>query len=151
MKSFGGSISSVRVGTWIAGVLYVSSKQSGALCGELHACHESLPTTEGLRWRRQSGHIGVDCGQAGIFDAKHFNKEEAVPEKYRWKDDLIDPERRWYSLCCDVTLGVAQAGIVPFGVTSNSGLGDGAYRWDVLRDGKDVVAVRIIFIPQGRR
>lgn len=132
-------------------MLYASSKKWGARCAELHARHESLASTEGVSWRRQPGRIGVDFGQAGIFDAKHFQKDKDVSRSYRWKDDPIDPERLWYSLCCDVTLGNAQAGIVPFGVVSTSGFGDGAYEWGVLRDGGDVVAVRIVFIPEDER
>jgi len=151
VKTLGASVPSARKGGWIASVAYVTSKEWGTRCAELYVRHESLPNTQGATWLRQEGLIGVDSGQAGVFDEKHFRRKEVVPKNHAWKEPPVDPDDPWYSLCCDQTLGTLRAGAIPFGSVSSSGFGDGAYEWDLLRAGSDVVAVRVIFIPEDER
>jgi len=138
-----------RKGTWSFAVVYVNAGQAGVRCAELRARHASLPSTQGLKWRRQQGLVGVDSGQAGVFDAGYYHEKQIVPKNKVWKEKPLDPDDLWYSLCCEVTLGNAQAGVIPFGGVSSSGFGDGAYEWDSVEAGGEVVAVRVIFLKDG--
>jgi len=63
--------------------------------------------------------VGVDSGQAGVFDLSHYWNDSVAPE--------VAPEEVWYSMCCAVTLSECSAGVVPFGAVSSSGYGDGGY------------------------
>lgn len=182
----------VRNGKWTASVVKSDEGGWGIRIAELIACvrDEKLFTPCGS-WEKAPFEVGVDSGQAGIFDNDHFRKDEDERGyKYEYRptlvtlqkaqlearlqcraeeggslDDQVDaarfrqiamekaeplcPDDLWYSMCCDKTL-TRSAGIVPGGVVSNSGFGDGGYDAYVLKD-KDgtVVAVRIIFIEEG--
>jgi hypothetical protein len=150
VRTLGASVSA-RTGAWIAAVRLVDLDGWGRRSVELHARHDSLPGTEGVAWVRQKGLIGVDSGQAGVFDAKQFRSKDAVPKGHRWKDKPVVPDDPWYSLCCEQTLGEMQAGVIPFGAVSSAGVGDGAYEWDLLQAGGQAVALRIVFIPENER
>lgn len=73
-------------------------------------------------WNLLSENIGVDSGQAGIFDASKYGD-----------NDLFDAEGRcgfgdkWYSNCCDLTLEGHGGIVANMGVCAASGFGDGAY------------------------
>lgn len=78
--------------------------------------------------------VGVDSGQAGIYDEDYYNK-------YHTADDCDDD---WYYDICNLTC--------PAGtkdgkcVVSRSGFGDGSYLCELVEEGNEVVAIRIIFI-----
>ena len=89
--------------------------------------------------------IGVDSGQAGIFDKWHFKDDTIIPKEF-FEEHKGNFEKDWYGLCCSKTLYGVFAGVIPFGVVSSSGYGDGSYdAWGVWR-GHDLVAVKIDFI-----
>lgn len=73
-------------------------------------------------WNLLSENIGVDSGQAGIFDASKYGD-----------NDLFDAEGccgfgdKWYSNCCDLTLKCRGGIVANMGVCAASGFGDGAY------------------------
>ena len=143
----GGHVKRAKKGLWTLSVKYDPPQGEGRRCAELLVKHESVTTSKGLLRSRQKGMIGVDSGQAGIFDARRFRDPNVVPKDHVWKDKPIDPDDAWYSLCCEQTLDAAGAGVIPFGAVSSSGYGDGAYEWDVYRNKSgDAVAVRILFM-----
>ena len=79
--------------------------------------------------------VGVDSGQAGIYDEDYYNK-------YHTEDGCDDD---WYDDICNLT--------DPFGtkddkcVVSSSGFGDGCYICYILvDDNHQVVAISIVFI-----
>jgi hypothetical protein len=90
-------------------------------------------------------HVGVDSGQAGIFDAFYYYKDmavegvELVDGRYSYKD-----EKGWYDVICNQTLNRDTcAGVINTGVVSSSGWGDGGYGcWFYMEEGK-VVGVLI--------
>ena len=86
------------------------------------------------------GTLGVDSGQAGIYDYKHFLDV---------KNSDSDNKATWYDQNCDITLTDEMAGILPDkkGCVSSSGYGDGGYDYYCYYD-KDgfTVAVLIVFI-----
>ncbi len=79
--------------------------------------------------------VGVDSGQAGIYDEDYYNQ-------YHTEQDVNDD---WYEEICDLTN--------PFGtkdgkcVVSSSGYGDGGYDCYLLRDkNNEAVGFQIVFI-----
>lgn len=93
------------------------------------------------------GRIAVDSGQAGIFDLDSYKNDKIVENVKRIHNDSICEDEPWYSICCDRTLSKNQWGVVPNGVVSSSGFGDGCYEVTYFSD-KDGLATRveIIFI-----
>ena len=64
----------------------------------------------------------MDSGQAGIFDASHYDDDSIFREKA-----ACNYGTEWYNHCCDITLSWPCAGVLPYGVVSSSGFGDGGY------------------------
>ena len=87
------------------------------------------------------GNVGVDAGMAGIFDASYF------PKGPRY----LDPEDKWYK---DISnrlwrkSNMATATLVPSGVVSRSGWGDGIY--DVIAWGKpgQISRIDLVYIDE---
>lgn len=82
--------------------------------------------------------VGVDSGQAGIYDAEYF-------EKYHTEDEADD---KWYDEVCNLTLSKKQYGTKDDKcVVSSSGYGDGGYDCFVCRNKEgQIVGIRIVFI-----
>ena len=76
-------------------------------------------------WKLVDFEIGVDSGQAGIFDENMFRNEAqftSFPRDLGWECDS-----KWYANCCALTLSEKSGGVIPCGVVSSSGFGDGIY------------------------
>lgn len=87
--------------------------------------------------------IGVDSGQAGIFDSEIYHNDEKAVAPF---SDLR-PEEPWSSMCLQRTMDTADlCGLVPNGVVSLSGFGDGSYRLWKLKKGRRVVQWTLVFI-----
>jgi hypothetical protein len=88
--------------------------------------------------------VGVDSGQAGFFDPAHAWKDESAVPPFA---DLGVDLSKWYRMCCARTLGPGLgAGLVPHGVVSSSGWGDGGYEVFVRKDAAGgIETVRIVF------
>jgi hypothetical protein len=86
------------------------------------AVHSDYIGTLNSDWELYVGEIGVDSGQAGIFDDSIYPEKEEP--KGKWDD-----EDSFYGECCKLTLSNAQGGILKNekGVVSSSGYGDGRY------------------------
>jgi hypothetical protein len=53
----------------------------------------------------------------------------------------------WYRSVCNLTLSDEQWGVIPNGVVSTSGIGDGSYFGEIERNGMgEVVSVNVIFL-----
>lgn len=87
--------------------------------------------------------IGVDSGQAGIFNYS------------AWKDNEPS-ESDWYNQACTLTLsrlhyGIMEDSSIPWaeaacGLVSSSGYGDGGYPVYVAKVDGNVVGIRIVYI-----
>ena len=116
-----------------------------------------------LKWKLQGprGIIGVDSGQAGIFDIKSY-RNDSIAEKIGlgdgdisffgvspWKEMSENREgnegEKWYVTMCSRTLGEQSWGTYNNGVVSSSGFGDGGYDLFVARVNRKVVAFAIDF------
>ena len=136
-------IENVLNGTWQAAVIYFDAGEWGKRVARLTVHHEHYPRTKGLFSHEASFEIGVDSGQAGFFDSLHYQDDASVPESQTNFGDA------WYSYCCNTTLSRMQAGVLPYGVVSSSGFGDGGYvcrYWETPTG--HVVKAEIIFITK---
>ena len=91
--------------------------------------------------------IGVDSGQAGVFDTKFYRDDSSVVGLDRKANEAICEDEPFYSMCRSRTLSWIGAGTIPYGAVSSSGYGDGCYDAFVFKDAKGkVIDIRIIFI-----
>ena len=159
-----GDVEDVADGLWEGFVIMRQSGFGGLRPGELLAFNiEEVrrPTPEGMTWARMPFEVGVDSGQAGIFDWGSF------PHGARGEDGAYNKDS-FYDACCRVTLGEelhprvqarrvqklvflhdrkpAAGTVHGMGVVSQSGDGDGGYRCFVARKNGKVVAVKIPFL-----
>lgn len=140
VSSYQGELENVKKGTWNASV-----KTKDGRCAELLARHSEAPKRL-LRWKMAPFVVGVDSGQAGIFDKTVYDNEKTVAEEPKFT--VSYPDYKWYRMCCDRTLYTdIKAGVVPGGTVSQSGYGDGGYECLVNKNHKDeIIAVKIVFI-----
>lgn len=143
-----GKLTNVKNGIWTGYVNKINDEDFGDRCATLFAIHSSyenefLDDMLSLDWMECEFLVGVDSGQAGIFDISHYSDDEVIDVEPQFKCD----SSKWYEACCDQTLGETGAGIIPFGVVSSSGYGDGGYSAYVVKNhDKKIVAVKIEFI-----
>jgi len=140
-------LDNVRNGTWRMHMEHTNEGDWGRRVSELICAHEKAGI---LRWEKHPADIGVDSGQAGVFDAAHY-KNDADYEgfKFEWPESPLTGEGAFYDACCDVTLCETKdgGGVVPFGAVSRSGFGDGGYDLYIAKDEDgQIVATKIVFI-----
>ena len=92
----------------------------------------------------------VDSGQLGFFDYDFYQNDESVKnfEKYDFGENYTPNEfgDEWYRYCCKLTLSKKSWGILPNGVVSSSGFGDGNYQiHKLIRQGK-IIGIGVRFI-----
>ena len=139
-----GELDRVKTGNWNATVEYSDEGDWGIRVARLIARHEDVDDLRKLDRLSATFGVGVDSGQAGFFDAAHFHDPTIIldaPSK-TWSENDV-----WYDSCCEITLSKTQAGILPYGVVSASGYGDGCYDCNYYTDKLgNVVAAEIVFI-----
>lgn len=87
----------------------------------------------GLDPREELTAAGVDSGQMGIYV---INKTP------------IDTNERDYNKICDLTLGDMASGMLPYGVVSSTGFGDGCYAvWGRRNKNGLLTSIMVDFIP----
>lgn len=93
-------------------------------------------------WSECPFEVGVDSGQAGIFDEAHYMDDGIFDQL-----PVHDFGEQFYSHCCDITLGDPPAGVIPYGVVSSSGYGDGGYvaMKHTAKDGK-IDGIFVVFL-----
>lgn len=84
--------------------------------------------------------IGVDSGQAGIFNADYFERNQP--------DNDFDNVQSWYRRVCELTINEPCWGTIDgLGAVAASGFGDGSYGVFVGRNSEGkIVGIRIQFI-----
>lgn len=132
-----GELDNVQNGKWQAEVIAVDEGMCGTRNGALIASYGNRQISKSCpNWKKQNFEVGVDSGQAGIFDDAGFKSE----------DDDYGNTNSWYRRCCDLTSNKKCAGIIEkSGVVSSSGFGDGSYDCYVIKKGKKIVAIKIDF------
>ena len=118
-----GTIPNVKPGLWSASIGVVDTGEFGKRVAYLSAFHQGSPDIRDLKVCPATFEVGVDSGQAGIFDFSHFQDESVIADQ-----KSTDFGSRWYTFCCHQTLDTEHhAGLVPYGVVASSGFGDGGY------------------------
>jgi hypothetical protein len=135
-----GVIEHVKKGAWSVEVDYEKREQR---CGVLEVRHiDARESDDG--WEKMSFEVGVDSGQAGIFDFSAYPKGDRGESGHYNKD-------KFYDECCETTLKDAGYGVIRGrGAVSSSGYGDGGYSCYVRRHPKtdEVIAVKVVFIGE---
>lgn len=152
-----GKISFAKEGTWHAYIDCMNTEILGIRNANLTVIHEDyVSNDEHKPWKIIQAFIGVDSGQCGIFNAKHFRNDE-LARKYPSDNRFIirdEPGSEFYNQCCmitsnfdyEVSRGLA-AGVVPGGAVSMSGFGDGRYDAYYFESDKgEVIGVFVEFI-----
>lgn len=140
------------LGTWCQGVIenvlpgdyhcmveYSDEGIWGVRVAAIEVIHQN---TRVIRYESQDFEVGVDSGQAGIFDYEYYAKYHTDCKK----SDHVDDD--WYDKVCDLTLSRESAGTIDnLGLVSSSGYGDGGYTcWVSTNEDGKVNAIRIEFI-----
>jgi hypothetical protein len=128
-----GVIDQARPGTWMVDV--VESRHGRIALLEVQHKGYSGP----LLWLPCPFEVGVDSGQAGIFDEARYPTGETG--QYGDSDSF-------YGKACEITLSEDGAGCMEFGAVSQSGFGDGSYTAYVARDRGEAVGVRVVFVDE---
>lgn len=140
-------VDNVLPGTYLANANRQDLGEWGKRIMSLMVIHEDY-VGKNKRWTRLSD-IGVDSGQAGIFDLASYRNDEIVDEIESPEVDFVLPfdegGDKWYSKMCKFTLGDKGWGSYHSGIVSSSGIGDGMYDVYVLKDKKKIVGISIDF------
>ena len=121
-----------KSGLWHAKVFKGVMDDWGNRVLKLKAVHGSVPM-DTQPTEQCDFEVGVDSGQAGLFDPAHYNSESEA----------------WYDNISHLTLHTeVSAGTTDYGCVSSSGFGDGGYRCYVLTDPEtgEATCVEIEFI-----
>jgi len=139
-------VKGVHKGTWVAKILIGDCKDWGKRVGYLMACHKDykMPAVGSYKWHLANENIGVDSGQAGIYDIMHY-KNDNVVKRHKGADYIpIKGEGdKWYAVNCLKTR--EDAGVIPFGCVSSSGFGDGCYTCWTWKANRKVAGIVIKF------
>jgi hypothetical protein len=145
-----GIIENVKNGTWVASIETSDEGQWGERIATLEVRHADFKDTN-LKFVDELPFTGgVDSGQFGFFDKEFYRNDESAKDlpKYGFGNEF-DKESGdiWYRACCDLTLGKEQWGVLPNGVVSSSGYGDGSYGVYGERNAEgEYIAFKVVFI-----
>ena len=143
------------LGTWCQGVLdgvlpgnynydveYSDEGFWGVRVGAIEVRHQDY--NDAVPVDLEKFEIGVDSGQAGIFDYEYYAKYHDDCEVCPHVDD------DWYDRVGDITLSRLSAGSIDgYGFVSSSGFGDGIYNcWTAREENGYIVAIRVEFITE---
>ena len=142
-------LENVKNGNWNIFLNVVNANSWGKRVKEIIVQHDSCNTAK--NWENAKINVGVDSGQAGIYDV-HFYRDDSVVDNMTDKDRMYTEEKicenePWYSWNCDRTLSKEFGGSIPFGAVSSSGFGDGCYDCFYQQNEKgEIDAIKIVFI-----
>ncbi|AYV85836.1 MAG: hypothetical protein Satyrvirus50_2 [Satyrvirus sp.] len=95
--------------------------------------------------------ISIDSGQAGIYDLSYYRNDNNT-EGCQLANYIInhthEKGNKWYAMNCSVTglkYRSIPAGIIPNGVVSSSGYGDGCYNVYVTKQKQKIIGIKINF------
>lgn len=154
-----GTLENVKKGEWRSFLNISDEGDWGNRVAELIVVHENISFNEDtLLWSLTDINVGVDSGQAGIFDDATYRQDSVIENEpvfsfYHKKKEngSLENGDRWYAACCDKTIdqtkNVLTGGIITGGAVSSSGYGDGLYDCFISTDdNKEIIAVKIAFI-----
>jgi hypothetical protein len=92
---------------------------------------------------------GVDSGQFGFFDFDGYRNDESItPDVKLWDYTETEPGDKFYSACCNLTVETKESyGVLPLGVVSSSGWGDGSYELRAVKNSaREYIGFLVIFM-----
>lgn len=128
-----------KKGKWVAHIEHSDEGDWGQRVAKIYAVNKELADSLyafETDAERIDGDVGVDSGQAGIFD------QERYPDDPRTSDQ----EKVFYKVVCDLT--THGGGVIDFGCVSSSGYGDGGYEAFGTKIGDEFVFVEIVFLEK---
>lgn len=128
-----GHLPNARKGKWVGYVLMVEFSKRHIRIAELITVHSGEDPYK-AQWQKSPVCVGVDSGQAGVFNADYY------------PTDSFGGKPSFYDKASKLTLSIKKAGVMKGGVVSSTGWGDGMYKSYVWRKAGKVVGVRIVFI-----
>ena len=151
-----GVVDNVVNGTWVASVDKRDMDDWGERIAVLWIANkEQMAKNPKIAWEVLAEEPmnftgGVDSGQFGFFDKAFYKNDESAKdlEKYDFGVDY-DKEvgDKWYRGCANITLGAESWGVLPNGVVSSSGFGDGSYDVFGLKNSEgEYIAFAVVFI-----
>jgi len=155
-----GVIDNVKNGTWV-GILEQSdegawgTRNSVLISLNVEAFKKNPKLEDELRSYTSEREIlpfdgGVDSGQFGHFDFANYRKDDTANDLPKaFEDDWVESEGdEWYRAICHITLEHEDRfGVIPFGVVSSSGYGDGSYpTYGIKDENGEYVGFMTIFI-----
>jgi hypothetical protein len=146
-----GIVDNVKNGTWIAEVIETDEGDWGKRIALLGIKHKDVDEPDAnVDIMNFAG--GVDSGQFGFFDKDFYRNDELTKDldKENFGENYDTQEGdTWYRACSKLTLGNDQWGVLPNGVVSSSGFGDGSYDVYGAKDGSgEYVYFSVIFIHE---
>ena len=153
-----GIVNNVKNGTWLAEVDMKNEGDWGIRVASLFIVNKVAFENEGeypiserlLDFSQMNFNAGVDSGQFGFFDKEFYRNDESAKDlkKYEFGDNYdTQSGDTWYRACSDLTLGDESWGVMPNGVVSTSGFGDGSYDVFGYKDNSgEYVAFSVVFI-----
>ena len=151
-----GIVDNVKNGTWVAEVDKKNMGDWGERIASLFVANKDMleknpKLVDEVFADEPLGFVGgVDSGQFGFFDKAFYKNDESANDlqKYEFGVDY-DKEvgDKWYRACANITLGVESWGVLPNGVVSSSGFGDGSYDVFGLKNSEgEYIAFAVVFI-----
>lgn len=146
------TLENVNAGNYYPFVKYLSTSW-GVRVAELVVIKENLEDIEldSPEWEHLSDvEIGVDSGQAGIFDYDYYEKQKELDEKFKEENGCDIYSNKWfYGKCCIVNKEPYNWGEIDNkGVNAQAGFGDGSYDLYVIKRKDLICAIKIVFINE---
>jgi hypothetical protein len=142
-------LNNVQNGQWNTVIEKIDDGDFGVRVSSLLAYTGREPVGANEFELRDDSSIGVDSGQAGIFDISAYRNDDlAKTTRFLSESRQEEDGEEWYSSCCDATCSEDDAGVIVGGVVSSSGYGDGSYELYTVTKEDKVVAIKILFITE---
>ena len=139
-----GELDDVKTGRWYAKIEKCNLGKWGSRIQSITAFHSTYDNNDATPIIANF-EVGVDSGQAGIFDSRYY--QDASVFENEIDEDTDDKNEKWYNRVSARTLSDERAGVIPYGAVSSSGFGDGSYTCRYIQDENgEVVWVSIEFI-----
>lgn len=140
----------VKNGKWMSVKVSSDEKDWGIRVAELYAYTGDEPEEEDFE-HVEGASIGVDSGQAGIFDLSAYRNDKLIDineiQNHFWRNENDEIGQLWYGACCDITSSGKSAGSLTGGVVSSSGYGDGGYDLYAVKDAEGLItAIKVVYI-----
>jgi len=143
-----GFVPKVKNGRWVAEVEFIGNRVSRLMAKHENAYDVRYSNDVEHNGQELDFNGGVDSGQFGYFDSDEYENNESVKD-IETNLEGFDDCSKFYQVCCDKTLSKDSWGVLPGGVVSSTGYGDGSYITYGQKNGdNEYVAFTTIFIEE---